>query len=475
MLGYIKLKNPLNYSEVEIMMNELAHKNEVPEFWVTKLQPLSETHLGSSAILFDNNNSKKGDIVYVYSLSTIAVFVLLIAAFNFMNLATARSSTRAKEVGIRKVMGAFKFSLILQHLGESMIICLIAFLIALGLVGIGSNYVPVDISDNVLTYVFNHSELLVSLILITLFIGLLAGIYPAFVLSSFKSVNILRGKFQTSKSGVLLRKVLVVTQFVASVTLIIATLFISKQIDFLKNKDLGFSKDQVLTILMNDPALRQKIKPFRDALLKYETISNSSMTSNMPGRTFGRTGVTPEGMPEDEENWIVSVLSIDENYFSVMGMELVEGRNYSPDRGTDQDLSIIVNEAFVNQLGWKNPIDKKLTMNNDQERRIIGVVKDFHFASMRHSIEPIMMFYNPNNNSNLAIKIDSDIAGTVEFIDKTWNEFYGEHPFEYSFFDQEFANMFESDDKFSELAMSFYLASHFNCLSGIIWTIHLYG
>ena len=465
MVGYVKLNDTENANSVETQMNDLAHNNEVPDFWITKLQPLKDTHLMSANILFDGNNANKGDIIYVYSLSAIALFVILIAAFNFMNLSTAKSSSRAKEVGVRKAMGALKGSLVTQHLSESVLICILSFIISLALIGIISIYVPLGVDGNVFAYLINHPIILTELFGITIVIGLLAGLYPAFVLSKFNSTTILRGQFQTSKSGVWLRKILVVSQFVASITLIIATLLVNRQLDFLKNKNLGFSQEQVLTMSMNDQTLRQNMVTLRDRLLQYEDISNAAMTSNMPGRTFGRTGVTPEGRPEDEENWIVSTLSFDEHFLDAMGIELSEGRNYSPEYGTDQQEGIIVNEAFIKQVGWENGIGRKLTMGNNQERTIVGVVKDFHFASMRHAIEPLVMFYNPNANGNLSVKIKGNVNETVSYIESVWKEMYPDYPFEYEFFDQEFAQMFEADERFSSLVMGFtWLAILIACL-----------
>jgi putative ABC transport system permease protein len=465
MVGYIKVTDPSNAQEVENQMNELSHANEVPEFWVTKLQALEDAHLKSSQILFDGNNDSKGDVIYVYSLTAIAIFVILIAAFNFMNLSTAKSSTRAKEVGVRKVMGAQRGSLINQHLSESVLICMIAQLLSFLMIGVFSPYANLGFEENMLAYLISNPQILAITIMVALAIGILAGIYPAFVLSGFNAVNILRGNFQTSKGGVALRKVLVVMQFVVSITLIVATLFINKQLDFLKNKSLGFSKEQIVNIQMNDQVLSQNMVAFRNQLLTYEGIVDAGMSSNMPGRTFGRTGVTPEGVPEDEENWIVSALSFDEHYLDVLDMEVIEGRSYSPDHGTDQQEAIMVNEAFIKQVGWSNGVGKKLTMGNDQERNIIGVVKDFHFASMRHIIEPLIMFYNPDANGNLSIKIKDDTGAALAHIEEVWASVYGDYPFEYQFFDQEFAQMFEADEEFSGLVINFtWLAIFIACL-----------
>lgn len=465
MVGYVKLTRDADVATVEQKLYDLAQKNDVPDFWVPKIQPVEDIHLKSSEILFDGYNEAKGDIVYVYSLSAIAVFVILIAAFNFMNLATAKSSTRAKEVGIRKVMGSPKISLILQHLGESIIVCLVALVVALVLVTMATSFIDLGLGDHVFSYLMSHPAVLTFIIAITLLIGILAGLYPAFVLSHFSPVTTLRGKFQTSKSGVLLRKALVVAQFTASITLIICTVLITFQLQFLKNKNLGFDKEQVVDFQMNEPGLRDKMEAFKDKLKQYDQVENVAFSSNMPGRTFGRTGVTPEGVPEDEENWIVSVMSMNKDYFDVMDMELAAGRNYDQEHGTDQQDAIIVNEAFIAQVGWKDPIGKKLTMGNDQERTIIGVVKDFHFASMRHAIEPLILFYNPGGNSDLSVKIKGDVRQAMTNIEQAWNEIYPNYPFEYQFFDQEFDQLFKSDEKFSTLTMNFtWLAIFIACL-----------
>ena len=465
MVAYIKLAKGTDPIAVTEKLNELTHENEVPEFWITKLQKLTDVHLQSADILFDGYNANKGDIVYVYSLSAIAFFIILIAVFNFMNLSTAKSSTRAKEVGVRKTVGASKSSLVLQHLGEAVIICYISFFLTLLVLGLLSPLLNLGFEENIITYIFNNSTILFGLILLVTLVGILAGIYPAFVLSNIKPVSILRGKFQTSSAGVWLRKILVVAQFVASVALIAITLLISKQINYLKNKDLGFSTAQVVTINMGDPSLRDNMVAFRNSLMDFENVTAVSTSNNMPGRTFGRTGITPEGAAEDEENWIVSAMSFDEHYFDVMSMEVIAGRNYDTDHGTDEDDAILVNESFVKQVGWPEPVGKKVIMGDDTERTIIGVVKDFHYASMRHAIEPLLMFYRPEANSNLSILINSDIRSTMSNIEGVWQEQYQDYPMEYEFFDQEFGQMFKSDENFSGLVLNFtWLAIFIACL-----------
>ncbi|MEJ2004718.1 MAG: ABC transporter permease, partial [Cyclobacteriaceae bacterium] len=441
MIGYVKLEDPTEESRVEEELRKIALANDVPEFWVPKLQPLRDIHLGSTDILFDYYHINKGDRVYVYSLSAVAVFILLIAAFNFMNLATAKSSTRAKDVGIRKVLGGARSHLIRQHLGESVLLVLLSTFIAFMIVILMGNMINLGIYEPVEQFLFSRPELIIFILLSAVLIGLLSGIYPAFVLSGFQTSSILRGKFSGSKKGIGLRKALVILQFTASITMIIGTVFIYRQIDFIKNKDLGFSKDQVVTFQMNEPGMAANMVGFRDRLLSYDGIAQASISANMPGRTFGRTGVTPEGFdPENnEDTWIVSALSFDHLYLDMMNMELAEGRSFNEGSEADQNEMVLVNEAFVNQIGWDDPVGKKVTLGNNDERTIIGVVKDFHFADMKHVIEPLIMFYNPDASGNISFRIKGDnIRATMDYAQEVWEEMYPEYPFEYEFFDQEF-------------------------------------
>lgn len=465
MVGYALLSEGASETTVEAKMKALALKNDAPAFWIPQLQPLEDIHLKSSGILFDGYNNNKGDIIYVYSLSAVALFVLLIAAFNFMNLSTAQSSSRAKEVGVRKVLGAVRYNLIKQHLGESLLVCTLAAVLAVVLVLLVAPLLNLDLNTTVFHFIFSQPAIYLTIMLATLLIGILAGLYPAFVLSKFKPVKILRGEFQTSKNGIVLRKILVVAQFAASITMIIGTILVYQQLAFIKNKSLGFEKDQIVTFQMNDPGLAQNMAAFRDRLLKYDAIEGAAASSNMPGRTFGRIGITPEGASEDEQDWIVSSFAFDEHYLEVMDMQVVQGRNYAPEYGTDQQEAVLVNEALVAQVGWKEPIGKKLSLGNNTERTIIGVVKNFHFASMRHSIEPLVMFYNPEVSSNLSVKIKGDVRETMKILEEEWQATYANYPFEYQFFDQEFDNLFKSDENFSRLVSSFtWLAIFIACL-----------
>ncbi len=459
MIGYIVLDDPTKEESVEARLKEISLSNDVNEFWIPQLQPVTDIHLGSQDILFDGYHVNKGDATYVYALGAVALFVLLIAAFNFMNLTTAQSTTRAKEVGIRKVLGSGKRKLIGQHLTESVTLSVISLIVSLLLIVLLSSFIDLGLEFSPNNVLMANSWLIGVYLIISVLVGLGAGLYPAFVLSGFDAIRILRGKFQTSSQGVLLRKSLVILQFVASVVMIISTLLVAKQIDFIRNKNLGFNKEQVLNLNFSSGNLIRGMDVFRDQALQHPSISHAAYSSNMPGRTFGRTGMTLDGGTDDEDIWIVSAFSADHNYFDAMGIEVIEGRNYDPEFGSDQQESVIINRAMLEALNWEYGVGRQLTFGQT-ERNIVGVIEDFHFANMRHKIEPLVIYYNPSAASNLNLKITTEEArATLDFLETVWVETFPNYPFEYQFFDQEFDQLFESDVQFSKMVNGFTLLS----------------
>lgn len=469
MLGYAVLAEGADEMEVEKKMADISLANDVNDFWIPQLQPLRDIHLGSAGILFDYYHIDKGDQVYVYALSGVALFILLIAAFNFVNLTTAQSTTRAKEVGIRKVVGSSKALLISQHMIESILLAFIAMIVSLGFVFILTTSIDLNLDIKFLTLVSNSPSLITGYLLLSVVIGALAGVYPSFILSGIKSVNILRGRFQTSSKGIWLRKTLVVLQFVAAIGMICTTLIVSKQIDYIKNKYLGFEKEQVVNVSIGDSGLRNGMDSYKQLLDGHTNITATAYSNNMPGSTFGRSGVNVEGGNQDEP-WIVSVMSMDENYVEAMGMEMAAGRNYDPSFGSDRQESIIINEAMMESLGWDEAVGKNLVFGNNSTRKVIGVIKDFHFSSMRHKIEPLMIFYNPGPNNTLVVKVKpEDIRGTIDFLQAEWNRTFPNYPFDYQFFDQEFDEIYASDELFASLVNTF------TGLSIIISALGLFG
>ena len=235
------------------------------------------------------------------------------------------------------------------------------------------------------------------------------------MLSSFSPISILRGAFKTSTKGVVLRKSLVVFQFMISIVMIIGTTIVYDQLQLLRTADKGFSTEQIVTLDVSHPSLQSSIQVLKNKLEQNPAILKTAGTGSMPGRTFGRRGVTPEGAEPDDQ-WIVSVLNFDESYVELMDMTTVEGRLFDRNIATDQQQAVVINQAMAKQLSWEEPIGKKLTFGQN-EFTIIGVVKDFHFASMRYQIEPLAMFYNPNGGGNLAIKLNTnEVSAAMEFI-----------------------------------------------------------
>lgn len=464
MVTYVELNNPQNEVSVESKMETTIRDNDVGDNFSVTLQPLSDVHLKSKDILFENYNLNKTDIGYVYTLGAVGIFVILIASFNFMNLSTARSANRAQEVGVRKVFGALRTQLINQFIVESVLISFFSFLIALVIVASFGSLVNLPFEQNLATLFVTNPIWMVGGILFTLILGVLSGSYPALMLSKYTPTTILRGSFKTSAKGVILRKGLVIFQFTISIIMIIGTTIVYEQLQLLKNADKGFDVDQIVTLNIVDPGLQQNIPVLKNKLEQSTLIAKVARTQGMPGRTFGRRGVTPEGAaPEDQ--WIVSVLTYDDIFIDLMGMEIVDGRSFNREIQTDQQQGILINEAMARELTWEDPVGMHLTFG-ENEMTILGVVKDFHFASMRHTIEPLAMFFNPEGGGNLAIKFAGNDAGdAMDFVQSTWDELFPNSPIEFSFFDEEFGQQYVSDERFGKLVFSFtWLAIFIACL-----------
>lgn len=452
---YLLLKSESSANKVNASLEPIMNEHVKWGTFGLKLQPLSKIHLYSSGILFDGYNVNKTDVDYLYSLIAVAVFIIIIAAFNFMNLSTAHSTSRAMEVGLRKVVGARRLQMIIQFLSESVLLCFISLIFALILIEIFAPMLNLPLNGLFLLYFINNTNLFLGLIGSVLILGLLAGIYPSLVLSGFTPIKVLRGSFKSSKSGIWLRRVLVITQFTASIVMIIGTTVVYNQLQYIQNKNMGFKADQIININLDNPDLQSKSETFKSELSKLPDVIDVGSSNSMPGSGFGRTSIQPEGY-NTEETWITSILTVDDNYFNTLEMEISKGRAFSKDFPSDQDNAIIINESAARKLGWsENPIGKKFTVNNS-EISVIGVVKDFHFENMQHEIEPLVIRYNPEVSSVISIKTNSNnMASTISSIENIWGDIYPSYPFEYRFFDQEFANLFKNDRQFSNLITNF--------------------
>ncbi len=417
------------------------------------LQPLTEIHLSSNleAELKPNGNERAVSIFLL-----IAIFILVIACINFINLSTARSAERAREVGIRKTFGSERKSLITQFLSESVMISMIsmaiALLIALAMMPLYNNLTGKHLEAG---YIFSPLSLLF-LFLLALMIGCLAGLYPAFVLSSFKPIFVLKGKLKTGKHGIGLRNALVVFQFGISVILIICTLIVNQQMKYVTGNKLGFNKDLVLTIERTD-LLDKNTDAFKDEVLKISGVKTISGTSAMPGMPnyFGLS-FQKEGT---KDSYTGRGLMADEKYLEALSLQLDQGRFFSKSFATDT-LSIILNESAVSAMGIKgNPVGARLTTNDEELNSrdgitkyvytVAGVVKDFHFQTLHEKIAPLFIIhvrkFTPIDPL-IVVKLDAgNYASVVQSIEKTWKKFIKEIPFHYSFLDENIAKMYEAE------------------------------
>jgi len=422
------------------------------------LVPLTKIHLYSTDRDFEL--SPNGNIQYVYIFSAVALFVLLIACINFMNLTTARSANRAKEVGIRKVLGTDRSKLMLQFLIEAIMMVLLSLAIAIAIV-------------NLLLPAFNHiasksinpgdllaQPILILLITLPLIVGLLAGSYPAFFLSAFKPVEVLKGKLKVGSRSGLLRSLLVVFQFATSIILIIGTVVIYHQLHYIQNTNLGFNKSQVLII--NDAnVLNQNIDVFKKEILQLPGVSSGTVSSYLPVAS-SRTNNTYSKDPvlSTKSGLNLEVWTIDYDYTKTLGMQLAAGRNFSPDFGSDT-MSVIINETTAQLLGYPNPIGKKIYTFNDvpgapaTALAIVGVVKDFHFESLRQHIGPLC--FRLGKSTGLAsFKVNpSNIPALLKQVENKWKILAPGKPFSYRFMDESFDEMYRSEQRVGTIALIF--------------------
>lgn len=470
MFTYLLLDKPLDANDLNPKLKAIADKNNAVSYFVPVAQPLQDVHLRSKEILFETN-ANKSDILNVYVLSIIACLILILAVVNFMNLVTAKSSGRAKEIGMRKVIGAMRKQLIGQHLIESVFVTLVSAVFALGLVFASTPLLNNSYQRFADFSVLLQVENILLLGALILLVGILAGLYPAFVLSSFKPVLVLKGSFKNSPRGIHLRKVLVVLQFTISIALMVGTGIVYQQMRFIYTADLGYDRDQVITMALNGQNARNATI-LKTELLRNPNIVAAGTTSTRIGQQLGRTSIIPEGYPADS-NIITSIMAVDESYIPTMGMELKEGRNFSLQY--KDSLSMIVNEEMIRFLKWTTGEGKKISLQTGATPAdvttytVVGVVKDFHFATIRHKLEPMFMLYNQNNNS-LAIKIKAEgMKESLAYLEETWKKINPGSAFDYAFLDEQFANLYRNEQAFATMF------THFTVLAMVIAGLGLFA
>jgi putative ABC transport system permease protein len=434
--------------------------------------PLLDTHFRQGL----DADLPTGNKAYIVIFSAVAAFILLLAAINYMNMATARSVNRAKEVGIRKVLGAHKILLIRQFISESLTLAFAALLIAILIVTL---LMPEfnTLSGKELSFNFAENPMIIfEIVLITLLTGLISGSYPAFYLSSFLPVKVLKGTMTRAgkKSGAL-RRILVVLQFFIAIIMIIGTIVVSTQINYLKNKNLGFNKENLVVMEIQDSTFRKKIETFKKELLNNPDIVSATNSTGVPGDINWIQVMRVEKEDKMTDHAII-LNQADYDFVQTMGLEIVQGRDFDRNMGTDALEAVIINETGVKELGWTdNPIGKKihygfeLDGSGGRMLKVTGVVKDFHFRSLHNKIEPVILFINENPGWLLACRINPDKRKeTLAYMESKWNEYETKRPFNYHFLDENLDEMYQADEKIGSIIQIATLLTIFIALLGLL-------
>lgn len=436
------------------------------------LQKLTDIHLYSHT---DYEAESNGDINRVYIFAAIALFILLIACINYMNLSTARSALRAKEIGIRKVVGAERKELIFQFLSESVIVTVIAGIFAIVFLWLTLPWLNKVSGQELSMNILLQWQVLVPVLLAPVAVGLISGIYPAMFMSSFRPIQTLKGIFKVGGRSVSFRKVLVVTQFSISIILIITTVVVFQQLHYMQQKSLGFDKEQIAVIPYNG-ALNDKFEAFRNDLLANSNIKNASRSSRIPtGRLLdAQDAFTMSGDSLQQSGTDIKLVAVDYDFIPTYGIKMAAGRNFSRDYGTDT-AGFIINEAAVKALGWKSSQDavgRDFKYGNIMGH-IIGVTKDFHFENMHQAIVPLVFEMFPPRISffnNLSVKFSgTSAAAALEHLETTWKKFLPEIPYEYTFLDDNFNKLYESEQRQGTIFTSF------ACIAIFIACLGLFG
>ena len=475
---YIKVKAPVDLASLDKKIQDLYKRNDKDGKNIFYVQPLTGIHLSSNLKWELEPNSDK---LYVYVFTIIAIFIILIAGINYVNLSTAKASVRAKEVGVRKVSGAFRSSLVNQFLVESVITCLIAAALA---AIIAQLLLPV-VNDLTLKHLTVIGNPLVVLYMIgaALFLGMVAGFFPAIYLSSFKPILVLKGLKFSDRGTLNLRRALVIVQFTISTALIIGALIISQQMQFIQSAKLGLNKDQVL-IAKNSFAAQDR-RAFLNEISQLPGIKEATTADGVVGGQNWTNGMTLKG---SQNSQLINFLSVGNDFVEAMGMQVKEGRSFSskfpadtmnngiPRGPLDQNIgSVLLNETAIKDLGIPEPVlGKQLLWGNDNDTMyyvtIVGILKDFHFTSLKNRIKPFAFINDPRRQWYFTLKLSTDnLKATLAQLENSWKKFSPDRPFEYTFLDETYAKLYQSETRFQKVFISLVL------LGVIIACLGLFG
>jgi len=469
---YIELHKDADHKELEKKLPAFARRyvgylerNQKRQMESYHLQPLRNIRLDSNVNDMISVNSHKSNI-YIFSI--IAFAILLIACINYMNLTTARASKRSKEIGIRKVVGALRKQLIKQFIFESFILTVAAFSLAVLIVIFILPLFNSLIDRNITINILNNSNIILGSIALLLFTGISSGLYPSLVISSLQPTRILKGSYNPFSKKTRLKNSLVVIQFCISILLVVGTIVVIKQLNYIRNRELGFNREQILVLYVRDNTMLRKYPLVKNAFLQNPSIIGVTKSNDLP-ITRGSTGeVFIEGRNAGPEyEFKPYIIYVDHDFIDVFGIDLISGRNFSREFSNESQDSVIINETAAKMLGWKEPIGKLCGTWPAENGKVIGVVKDFHFHSLYNRIEPLILTYTPQMGRYISVKINSaNYKMTIDFIKKTFKTFGSNRPLEYIFLDDVFNNMYKAEQK---------IGAAFNYFSGLALFIACLG
>ena len=438
---YALLREGADVGALNGKIERIIQRYDEGSIMTVSLQPLKRIHLYSAGISAAGTN---GDIRIVFLFSLIAVLILLMACVNFMNLTTARSETRAREVGMRKVVGARRSNLLFQFFGESVFLALAALVLALILVQLVLPAFNALAGKSIPFPLFSNAVLVLGILGIAVATGLIAGSYPALYLSAIRPVRAFRDLSARGARSVLFRKTLVVSQFVLTTCLFLGTIVVHQQMTFVRTRNLGFDREHVLCLSLKGD-LAERHKALKDRILQNASVLGVSAASDLPAGNRMSMSLNDWEGRDTEDNYLLDLVSVDEDYLKVFGLQLAEGRFFAP--GSEEDDSIVVNETAVRAMGMKDPLGKRV-----RDFKIMGVVKDFHFDSLHKAIAPLGLYRASRDFDTLLVKIRGDnIPRTLSAIQKSWTEVAPGYPFDYRFLEDSIADLYRSDRKVGRL------------------------
>lgn len=468
---YVLLRRGSEAEELAVKVN--AHIEKLvgkPVFYNHYLQPLWDIHLNTLGLGIEAD----GDPRKLYLFGTIALLILLIGCINFVNLATARAAVRMKEIGLRKVLGAERRQLFRQFITEALLYSFLSALAAVGLANLALPFFNRLLDIQLSLQWWEEPRYLLALLGLIVFTGLLAGSYPAVYLSGFRPIQLRSAWKGNRQGGINLRKGLVAGQFLASVVLIASTLVVYRQMQYIRNLDLGFDKEQVVYLKLRDENTADQYERFRSEMENLPEITAAAVASSPIGEDFGAHGFLLEGQSEKGPGMMVNVLCVDEHYRQAMGLRLAAGRWFSADFATDAEEGFVVNESAARLFGWEEPVGQYLNRNG-QKGRVLGVVQDFNYEPLHQPIKPLVLYHTKREeeyagaHSLLVLKlVPGNMAESINAIRSKWNHLAADVPFDYQFMDETLAGLYEAEYRFGWLAGAFAVLAIFIACLGLL-------